>query len=214
MNTLSLNELHKEIENTINCLHKDIDNLLYPSLKKSAEENEEAAEHLKIKHYQAIDRINMYIAFHVVKTTYYDYSLKELVINKDRKTLNKILDLLKNITYEYIRNEWHEHLKTVFYKQKESRSYNEKLKNICVIARVEKPSNEFKSTGFVRIDKDKISIVSNISEASEFTALSDTDFSLNLINDFLNRKYNCKTKTFFNKNMSGRNVYIFKEGDL
>lgn len=200
---LSNTDIIKLINQRIEEMHHYIGDELYPSLMHDIRfhKSEEAQEHMKVKHYQAIDRINMFIAYKVVGTTFYNYELNEYA--KNRKVLKKILNAINGIDYNQVREMWHNELKDVFYKQKEEKRFQEKLEKICIIGRTTVDG----VTGFIKMINDKITTTPNMAEATEFTATSDNDSAIQRIEALI--QCNDSTKLFFNNKVKGRNSYNY-----
>ena len=207
MKTLNLNECSKKeiknaIEERITEMHHMIGDDLYPELMKKIREDKckEAQDHMRVKHYQAIDRINMYIAYKIMKVSFYDFKLIKV---EKRSELRKIYNTLMGIEYNDIRNLWHKELKEVFYALKEARKIADKLNRICVVARVDND----KENGFVSLRNNTFTVVKNIADATEFVATGETEETLDSIKKLICSKVNCNPKVFFNAKMTGRHIY-------
>jgi hypothetical protein len=155
---------------------------------------------MRVKHYQAIDRINMYIAYNIMKVSFYDFKLSKV---EKRSELRKIYNTLMDIDYNDIREVWHEELKEVFYAQKEARKVADRLNRICVVARVDND----KENGFVSLRNNTFTVVKNIADATEFVATGETEETLDSIKELICSKVNCDPKVFFNAKMTGRHIY-------
>lgn len=197
--------LEKQISESIHSLHFDIGERLYPELFERAKaKDKEAEKHLKVKHYQAIDRIKMYLAHDIARTTFYNFSIEKLVSDGNVKVLEKIVDALSVISYDEIREKWHRRLKPLFYAQKNSKKVHDKMNNCCIIGRLELEH----STGFVRIVDGKLKIVQNIADATEFPLLSpNKEKSIEFIDNILVNEYMCGARLFLNPKIYGRSIY-------
>lgn len=153
-------------------------------------------KHRKIKMYTAIDRTNMFIS-DLLGVTFYTFNIYNY--QKNRKSLIKIIENCENLNYTMVREEWYNRLRDKFYLQKKEKELSEKLERICILVRVEEEN------GFISISNNKLSIVNNISEASEFAAVSDNDYALDLVREKLyNLDSRLNFKVFFTKKMKGR----------
>lgn len=165
-------------------------------------------KHLKIKIYQAINRIDMWIAVNVLNTSVYEYDLNNLLKLKKRKDLIKIMNATSNLSYETVRDNWHTELKDLFYIQREEKEMAEKLSRICVIARTEKTDSH--DAGFIQYDNGEFKVTQSALFATEFHVLSDKDSAVASVSNFLNENSELNVfKVFFNPRISGRN--FFKE---
>lgn len=157
-------------------------------------------DHLKIKCYQAVDRLNMYIAHDILGITFYEYDLMSIFKENDRKSLRKINDGLDGINFEFIRDIWHEKNKEIFYIQKEELKKAEKIDRICILARVKSGDD----IGFLSLKKDVYSISKNLAEALELPAF-DLESDIKIAADIVNQMENFDLiKVFYNDKMSGR----------
>jgi hypothetical protein len=159
-------------------------------------------KHMKIKIYSAFDRTNVYIANKFLDNTYYSFDLDSLFNKKDRKSLIKIINGCEDLTYKTVHHTWYmEGLRELFYEQKEDKRISEKLARICVLVR----NNTQK--GFVKVVGDKISIVTNISDATEFLVASESKDELAVIKSKYQKHFKYDNlKAFFNPKMVGRNL--------
>lgn len=189
---LSLKELFELAKKTIYNVHKNVLNEEYKDIKDE--------EHQKIKVYTAINRIDMYVATKILDLTFYTYSIQHLFEGKKRKSIIKIIEGCKELTYQSVREAWYQDgLKELFYKQKEEKNYAEKLSHICIVVR----NNTQKS--FIRMENDTATLVKNIAQASEFIATSDTDEALDVISEKMKGYFpDDDVKVFFNHKMAGR----------
>lgn len=190
-------KMKDKIEGVIDVLYSDI-------LREANNGSEESRKHLNVKHYQALDRIKMYLAHNIAKTSFYDFDLNKMVANKERKTLIAIhKELDSNIAYLDIRTIWHESLKDIFYKQKEMKKEHEKLATISILARMEIGDDK----GFVSIENGKIKVVKSPVDATEFVAVSSDEKALDLIEKHLFDTYSWECRAFFQNKMKGRHIY-------
>ena len=192
-NTFSIKEIKKMLVQKIFNIHKNVQQDFYPEISNQ--------EHVKIKIYQAIDRIHMYLAAKILYKTSKVFSLEDL----SRKELIKACKGLEDIDYEFIRSVWHSELKDLFYKQKEEAKIQEKLNRICIIVRT---TPEFKEQGFIKFENGSYSIVQSIAEATEFVATNDKNEALNDIKTFIKTTFDINVKTLFNSKMKGRTIYL------
>lgn len=157
-------------------------------------------DHLKIKCYQAVDRLNMYIAHDILGITLYEYDLMSIFKEDDRKSLRKINDGLDGINFEFIRDIWHEKNKEIFYIQKEELKRAKKIDRNCILARVKSGDD----IGFLSLKKDVYSISKNLAEALEFPAF-DLESDIKIAADIVNKMENIDLiKVFYNEKMNGR----------
>lgn len=195
---LSLKELFDLCEFKIKLVYKDVIKDFYSEIS--------CEEHKAIKVYQAIDRINMYIATEVVKETFYSYDLNSYLKNRNRKMINKIIDAVEGLKYETVRNKWHESYKELFYKQKEDCKIQQKLERICIIGRVINSEKD----GFVRICDGCVTVVQSIADATEFIAISDQNKALEDTRQMiLDNTDFTDLKVFFNNKIKGRNTFLY-----
>lgn len=196
---LSVKELLELAKKTMNNIHHNLGETTYPEVTDD--------EYLKIKIYQAIDRVKMYTATVIAKETFYSFDIERYVNvrTRDRKMLIKIINGLKDLSYEDIRNKWHESHKELFYIQKESLRLQKKLSNLCIIARLEK--GVYAKEGFIRLIEGKYEIVESIADATEFVALSDKDSALEYVNSVIAKETSLTVSTFFNHKIAGRSIY-------
>lgn len=203
LDTCSSKEIVHAIDEKIKQMHHMIGDELYPEIMKSIRlyKCPESSKHMKVKHYQAIDRINMYIAYEVLNIPVHLYSLSA---NMEMKKLKKIYNALMDTDYNHIRDVWHNNgLKDLFYKQKEARKISEYIDNKCVIARCEIGEEQ----GFVSINDGKLTIVKKICDATEFVATGRTNDTLLRIHNLIFEKFMCESRPFFNDKMTGRTVF-------
>lgn len=201
---ISNKELANKIESRMKDMIKGVVYSLYPEITKNIDNGcEEARKHIKVKHYQALDRIQMYLAHMIANTSFYEFDLQDMVAKKERKTLKAMDKALENITYLEIREIWHNSLKEIFYKQKEMKAEADQLKDICVLLRMEIGEEK----GFVSIVDGEIKVVKKPNEATEFVAVSTTESALKLVQEHIFNVYTWECRAFFNKKMSGRDIY-------
>lgn len=191
----TLKELFDMADTAMGNVHKNVAEEFYPNLKDE--------EHRLIKVYQAIDRTKMYVASKLLSETFYSFSLESLVENKDRKSLIKIIEGLKDVDYAIVRDIWHKELKEIFYIQKEDRKLQAKLSAICILARAKVDDKE----GFVRIVNGKLSIEQSIAMATEFPAINDEDSGLEFIEDIIMKETGIAARAFFNNKKTARSVF-------
>ena len=195
---LTLKEIFELCQSRIKNVYANVASDFYPEMKDQ--------EHLKIKIYQSIDRTNMYIATKIVSETFYSFNLESYLENRDRKTLIKIINGVDGLTYETVRNTWHDSLKELFYRQKEDVKIQEKLNSICVIART---SPDAPVQGFLRLINGEVTISKYISDATEFVATSDNQKALDDVKNIIKKETGDESsyKIFFNGKMKGRNIF-------
>lgn len=208
MKELSNKQIANEITLKSKCLIEGVIYAMYPLIVESTktgteEEKKLAKKHLKVKHYQALDRIKMYLATKVAKTSFYDFDLELLVKKKNRKLLKALHAEIDGITYQEIRDIWHESLKDIFFQQKEMSALSEKLSKVAVVARMEIGEEQ----GFVSIQDGEIKVVKSPVDATEFVAISDNDEALNLVKNFIFKEFSWECRVFFTNKIDGRHIY-------
>ncbi len=198
---LSLNELFNLAKKSINNVHR---NILEEDYKNATDiENEDKR---KILMYIAYDRTCMYIATNALGITFYKMSLQSIKDSKDRKSLVKIIEICKELTYSTVRKAWHESLKEIFYQQKEQKQKSEKLSRICMIARSQNQNS------FIRLINGEVTFTNNLSEATEFIATDDSTLELSSMSQRLESLCELSRdsiKVFFNPKMIGRTISTF-----
>lgn len=207
---VSNKEIFTLISKRITQMHKNIGGDFYPDLINDIQFKKcpNAEKHLKIKHYQAIDRIKFYIADRLLNKTHFSLDFDNLVKNKERKALKAIAIGLHDIEYSEIREIWHNEMKDKFYVQREQIKVQEKLSKSAIVFRHENEQDRSKS-GFVSINaQGTVDIVVKISNATEFPVLGFEEHHLKTAEKRLLNKYLVGSRAIMTTKMKGRKTFF------